>query len=44
MIDQLRDKHESLDKTIQALNDATDRNNELRDDIEQAEEAIEVYR
>ena len=42
--DQVQDKDKLLEQTLADYNDQTDKMNEIRDDIEQAEEAIRVYR
>lgn len=44
MLEKIQEKDSSLEQTVKALNDASSTNNELREDIEQAEEAIMVYR
>jgi len=44
LLSQLSERDESLQSTVEALNETSAKLNEIRDDIEQAEEAIRVYR
>lgn len=44
LLRQMQEKDETLESTVEALNETSARLNEIRDDIEQAEEAIRVYR
>ena len=44
MLDSARLKDANFEETLAELNDQTSKLNDIRDDIEQAEEAIRVYR